>query len=134
MSQIFKTIPPINILFNLLEKICKPDKKYYIIDRPAFKLGIYNNNITQFIEQLLPYYHKAKKFYLERKMDYKRFLTVVRQISNANSIPFNYHNHFEKSTYDIIYKIFKTSSSLSLCSLNSQSSFGSLIDISSIEV
>ena len=100
MSQIFKSIPPINILFNLL----------------------------------IPFYHKAKKFYLERKVDYKRFLTIVRQICNANGIPFNYQNHFEKSTYDIIYKIFKTSSSLSLCSLHSQNSFGSLVDISSIEV
>ena len=134
MSQIFKSIPPINILFNLLEKICKPDNKYYIIDKPAFKLGNYNNSIQEFINSLIPFYHKAKKFYLERKVDYKRFLTIVRQICNANGIPFNYQNHFEKSTYDIIYKIFKTSSSLSLCSLHSQNSFGSLVDISSIEV
>jgi hypothetical protein len=134
MSQIFKSIPPINILFNLLEKICKPDSKYYIIDKSAFKLGIYNNSIQEFINILIPFYHKAKKFYLERKLDYKRFLTIVRQICNSNGIPFNYHNHFDKSTYDIVYKIFKFSSSLSLCSLNSQNSFGSLVDISSIEV
>jgi hypothetical protein len=134
MSQIFKSIPPINILFNLLEKICKPHSKYYIIDKSAFKLGNYNNSIQEFINLLLPFYHKAKNFYLERKLDYKRFLTIVRQISNSNGIPFNYYNHFDKSTYDIVYKIFKTSSSLSLCSLNSQNSFGSMIDISSIEV
>ena len=107
MSQIFKTKPSIDILFNLLEKICKSDKKFYIIDKASYKLGIYNNEIDNMYKVLEPYYFDGKKFYINRKHDYKHFLTVVRQICNINNIPYNYFNEFDKSTYSIVYKIFK---------------------------
>ena len=107
MSQIFKTIPPINILFNLLEQICKKDEKFYIVDRASYKLGIYNTEIEKTYTILEPYYYNAKKFYVTRKIDYKNFLTIIRQLCNANSIPFNYYTQFDKSSYNIIYKIFK---------------------------
>ena len=57
--------PDVNIMavqgpkaFNLLEKICKPDSKYYIIDKSAFKLGNYNNSIQEFINSI-PFYGQA---------------------------------------------------------------------------
>lgn len=107
MSQIFKTIPSITILFNLLEQICIKDDKFYIVDRASYKLGIYNKEIENMYSILEPYYYNAKKFYITRKLDYKNFLTVIRQLCNANNIPFNYYTEFDKSTYNIIYKIFK---------------------------
>ncbi len=107
MSQIFKTKPPIDILFNLLQKICKADKKFFIIDKAVYKLGIYNKEIEEMYKKLEPYYFDSKKFYINRKQDYKHFLTVIRQICNINNIPFNYYNNFDKSTYSIVYKIFK---------------------------
>ena len=110
MSQIFKIIPPISILFNLLKKICKPDIKYFILDKPTFKIAIYNNYINEFLDNLIGYYYNSKKFYVNRKIDYKKFLTIVRQICNCNATPFKYENNYDKSAYDIIYKIFKTSS------------------------
>ena len=54
MSQIFKTKPNIDILFNLLEKICKNDKKFFIIDKASYKLGIYNNEIENMYKLLEP--------------------------------------------------------------------------------
>ena len=107
MTQIFKTKPSIDILFNLLEKICKNDKKFFIIDKASYKLGIYNNEIDNMYKVLEPYYFDSKKFYINRKHDYKNFLTVVRQICNINDIAYNYFNKFDKSTYSIVYKIFK---------------------------
>ena len=107
MSQIFKKKPSIDILFNLLEKICKNDNKFFIIDKASYKLGIYNNEIENMYKLLEPNYFDGKKFYIKRKHDYKHFLTVVRQICNINNIPFNYYNEFDKSTYSIVYKIFK---------------------------
>jgi hypothetical protein len=107
MSQIFKKIPPKELLINLLTIMCEPNEKFFIIDKSAYKLGIYNNEIKKTWELLLPYYYNAKQFYLTRKLDYKNFLTIIRHLCNIHSIPFNYHNSYDKSTYNIIYKIFK---------------------------
>jgi hypothetical protein len=107
MSQIFIQIPDKYILFNFLKIICKHNNDYYIIDKSTFKLAIYNDIINNFYNDLLPYYHKCKLFYLTRKYNYKNFLTIIRQLCNCLNIKFLYYNIFNNSNYEIVYKIYK---------------------------
>jgi hypothetical protein len=105
MTQIFKTSIPNNLLFDLLDLICIKNDKFYTLNLDAYKKGIYNNNIQQFIETCKSYYHISKQKYLERKITYNSFTTILRQICNNNNINYTYKIKYNKSTYSIYYYI-----------------------------
>lgn len=107
MNQVFLQIPNKDLLLNLLNQICNNDQQYYIINKTVFKSAIYNNLLSPFYQQLIPYYHKSKLFYINRPLNYKNFLTIIRQLCNCLSINYIYFNNFENSTYEVIYKISK---------------------------
>lgn len=105
-SQIFKTSIPIDILFSLLNDICVKMNHSYIIDMIAYKKGIYNEKIPHFISACKDYYHISKQKYVNRTLNYKTFLTIVRQICNHNKIEYKTKIKYDKSTYNIVYIIF----------------------------
>ena len=107
MSQLFIQIPNKSILLNLLNSICKYDINYYILNKTAFKLAIYKDLLKQLYQELKPFYHKSKQFYINREPTYKNFLTIIRQLCNCLNINFIYFNYFHNSTYDVVYKISK---------------------------
>lgn len=106
-SQIFKTEVPNETLFNLLENICMKNEKHYILNSDSFKKGIFNKSIENFLEICKPYYHNSKKNYLEKKMTYNTFTTVIRQICNHNKLTYTSQIKYNKSSYDIIYIIYR---------------------------
>jgi hypothetical protein len=106
-SQIFKKDFPSEILFNLLENICMKNEKHYILNSDSFKKGIFNKSIENFLEICKPYYHNSKKNYLEKKMTYNTFITVIRQICNHNKLTYTSQIKYNKSSYDIIYIIYR---------------------------
>jgi hypothetical protein len=106
-TQIFKKDIPNELLFNLLESICMKNEKHYVLNNESFKKGIYNESIINFIELCKPYYHNSKKKYLEKKMTYNSFITIVRQICNYNKLTYTSQIKYNKSSYDIIYIIYK---------------------------
>jgi hypothetical protein len=105
-TQIFKNKVPNEIIFNLLNKICLKNEKHWVLNNIAFKKGTYDNSITDFFELIKPYYHNSKKKYLERKLTYNNFTTIIRQICNFNKISYTSQIKYEKSFYEIIYIIF----------------------------
>jgi hypothetical protein len=105
-SQIFKNNIPINILFELLDKISIKHDTFYTFDNDCYKKGIYNKSINDFIEQCMPYYHTSKQVYLTKPLTYRSFTTIIRQICNANKIKFLTEIKYNKSCYSIIYQIF----------------------------
>ena len=106
MSQIFKTqIPHIN-LYNFLDNIAEKKHKFYIINNIAFKRGLYNGFVEKFITECKPFYHNSKLKYLERKLTYTSFITIIRQICNFNNIKYTSTIKYDKSNYDIIYYIY----------------------------
>jgi len=105
-TQIFKNHIPNSIVFELLDKICLKNEKHYILNSVSFKKGVYNEEIQKFLEICLPYYHISKRKYLERKLTYNTFTTVIRQICNFNKITYTSQIKYDKSTYDIIYYIY----------------------------
>jgi hypothetical protein len=106
-TQIFKNDIPNDLLFNLLEDICMKNDKHYILNLESFKKGVFNNSIQQFFEICKPYYHNSKKKYIEKKLTYNSFITVVRQICNYNKLTYISQIKYTNSSYDIVYIIYK---------------------------
>jgi hypothetical protein len=104
--QIFKNRIPNEMLIKLLDDIAVKYEKYYIINNNSYKKGMFNNIIELFITQCMPYYHISKRKYLERKLTYNSFITVIRQICNFNKITYTSQLKYDKSTYDITYYIY----------------------------
>jgi hypothetical protein len=105
-NQIFKKNVPNEMLFTLLDSICAKNEKYYVLNNEAFKRGVFQESIQHFLTDCNKYYHISKKKYLERKLTYNTFTTVLRQICNFNSITYTSQIKYDKSNYDIIYCIY----------------------------
>jgi hypothetical protein len=105
-TQIFKNHIPNNIFFELLDKICLKNEKHYIFNSNSFKKGVYTEDIQNFLNICVPYYHISKRKYLEKKLIYTSFTTVIRQICNFNKITYTSQIKYDRSTYDIIYYIY----------------------------
>jgi hypothetical protein len=104
--QIFKKKIPSQLLFNMLDAICVKNDKCYTLNNVSFKKGIFNESIQNFFVQCDEYYHTSKKKYLERKLTYNSFTTIIRQICNFNAITYTSQIKYDKSSYDIIYYIY----------------------------
>ena len=105
-NQIFKKNVPNELLFNLFDSICAKNEKHYVLNNEAFKRGVFQESIQKFFIECNPYYHISKKKYLEKKLTYNSFTTVLRQICNYNKITYTSQIKYDKSNYDIIYYIY----------------------------
>lgn len=105
-SQIFKSKIPDDILINMLENISIKTDKCYVINSNAYKKGIYNGTIDTFINKCIPYYFTSKRKYLEKKITYNSFITIIRQICNFNKFTYTSQIKYDKSNYDIMYYIY----------------------------
>jgi hypothetical protein len=105
-NQIFKKLVPKSVLFDLLEQICLKTDKYYLVDHNSFKKMLFNNYHINFCKNLSEYYHLGKRVYIERKMTYNAFTTILRQICKATGILFASQIKYNESKYSIDYFIF----------------------------
>ena len=107
-SQIFKKNISNELVYNILDELCVKTDKYYIFNMESFKKGVYKELIPKFLETCKPYYHISKRKYLEKKLTYNSFITVLRQICNFNKITYTSQIKYDKSNYSIIYYIYNT--------------------------
>jgi tRNA G18 (ribose-2'-O)-methylase SpoU len=105
-KQIFKNDVPNNYFYSFLDKICLKTEKYYLIDMNAFRKMLFYNYHEEFCETLKQYYHLSKQFYVDRKMTYNSFTTIVRQICKNNNIMFTSQIKYNESKYNIDYLIY----------------------------
>jgi len=105
-NQIFKLLVPKELLFDLLDKISLKTDKYYLIDNNAYRKMIFNNYHLEFSETLKSYYHLGKRKYVERKMNYNSFVTIIRQICKATNIMYTSQIKYNESKYNIDYFVF----------------------------
>ena len=104
--QLFKSEVPKEVLFNFLDNICIKNEKNYILNSMAFKKGLFNESIVEFFKSIYQHYHNSKKKYLDKKLTYNSFITVIRQICNNLKITYTSQVKYDKSVYDIIYCIY----------------------------
>jgi tRNA G18 (ribose-2'-O)-methylase SpoU len=107
-TQIFKKKININSLYELLDNIAFKSEKYYMFNNEAFKKGILQENIPKFLKECKEYYHNSKQKYLDRKLTYNSFTTILRQICKYNKITYTTQIKYDSSTYNIIYFIYFT--------------------------
>ena len=105
--QIFKSKISTEVLFSFLENVdCLKNKKYYLFNNDAFKRGVFNNKIAEFIENIKPHYHLSKQKYVDGEINYKKMTTILRQICNYNNITYTSKIKYDKSLYEIQYYIY----------------------------
>ena len=59
-SQIFKNTIPNQILIKLLDDIAIKSDNCYVLNNNSYKKGMFNDTISNFIEECKPYYHLSK--------------------------------------------------------------------------
>ncbi len=106
LNQIFKTQISIQLLFELLEKVCIKTEKYYLVDMNAYRKLVYYNYYEPFSKLILNNYHLSKQFYITRKLTYNSFTNIIRQICKSNNIMFTNQLKYNESQYNIDYMIY----------------------------
>ena len=109
VNQIFKKKIPDDIFYAFIDQINmnkNRDKKYYLINNNSFKLSKLKNYLKEFLENIKDHYYKSKQFYVDRKLTYSKFVTIIRQICKYNNIPYTSDIKYNKSTYEIQYYIY----------------------------
>ena len=107
-NQIFKKIIQPELLWTFLKENGEETEEYYIFSKSLYKKAVFRETITPFIKVLEPYYYDSKKHYITRKLDYIKFITILRQL--CNSIGMNYTTQliYNNSTYEIEYFLHKS--------------------------
>ena len=98
MTKNIKIHIPLNLLIDLLKKICTKSNIFYI-DKYIFNK--YKKEITDFIISIKNYYY----FLNINNITYKFFLMLSRQICNINKNIYYFKIKYIKNTYEIIYYI-----------------------------
>ena len=106
-SQIFKQNISNSLLFQLLDDIAVKNVKdcFYFVDHNVYKKGVFTKKIEEFYKICRPFYHISKRKYLDKKLTYNSFITVIRQICNSNKLTYTSQIKYNKSIYDIVYTI-----------------------------
>ena len=93
-----------NFLQSYAEVCVENDQKYYRVNKAVFKKAVFHDAIKPFYTSLKPAYHLSKQYFLERPATcYSAFTTVLRQVCNANNIPFKTMLVYGKSDYETVY-------------------------------
>lgn len=107
MSQIFKKHIDGGFFFEFINKYAKKkNNNEYIFNHISYKKANYNNDTQKLISHLLEHYHKSKQFYLTRNMNYKNFVTIIRQVCNYLCVPYTSKILYSNSKYNINYVIY----------------------------
>ena len=101
----FKASLDNSILMKLFQETCIKSEidNSYMFNNESYKKGMFNQSIPQFIETCKAYYTPSKQHYLERKMTYNFFITILRQICKNNNIKYTSKILYDKSDYNITY-------------------------------
>lgn len=104
-TQLFKNQIPEKILIDFLEKYASKSGQFYIFTNTSYKQAIYYDAIDALCQELRHYYHKSKLYYIERKRDYSKLITILRQLCKANNVSYTSRIIYRNSKYDIQYYI-----------------------------
>jgi len=104
-NQIFKTIIHPDVLWNFIKENGEQIEDQYIFNKSLYKKAVFKETITPFIQSLDIYYYESKKHYIRRKMDYIKFITIIRQLCNSIDVKYSTQLVYNNSTYEIVYSI-----------------------------
>jgi hypothetical protein len=112
VNQIFIKTMPISILYNVLNIVGEKYDNYYKISKVSYKKADYYNKLDDLIETIKPYYCNSKKHFVERRIDYVKFITILRQLCNHFNFYYDSKMIYNNSNYEIDYYIYEEMPSL----------------------
>lgn len=105
-SQIIKPTLLKNDVVKLLKEICIYSKdNVYLFNNNAYKRLRLFKKVDYVINKLRPHYYDSKLFYLTRKMSYKTFSTIIRQLCKYADIELLSKIRYIYSSYIIEYTL-----------------------------
>jgi hypothetical protein len=107
-TQLFKIPIPVEVLWDFLKKNGEEHETCYLFNKCLYKKAEFHELIAPFLLILEPYYYESKKHYVTRKMDYGKFITVIRQLCNLHNVSYTTKLMYNNSTYEIEYYIHTT--------------------------
>ena len=105
-KQVLKKNIPVQMLYELLEKICIKKEKYYLFDNNAFRKMTFYNLYGDFEKQIIDYYHISKQHYVTRKLTYLSITNIIRQICKSNNTIYTSKMNYNESKYNIDYYVY----------------------------
>lgn len=105
LKYIFRSHIPINVLYDVLDKICIKKEKYYLFDFNAFRLLQYHELYPEFSQKIIQAYKPSKQFFVTRPLTYNSFITILRHICRVNHVNFKTKFNYQHSLYNIDYYI-----------------------------
>tara|TARA_Y100000287_G_C14161015_1_gene324723 strand:+ start:113 stop:460 length:348 start_codon:yes stop_codon:yes gene_type:complete len=103
MSHIFIEKVPLDNLYEFFKKNAILQGEKYFFDVNLYRKGIFNENITNFVNTIEPYYKHQKKFYITRELTYKNFMTILRQLCRSHNIEYTNKIKYINNSYQIEY-------------------------------
>lgn len=111
-NQIFKSIIEPNILWDFLKDNGEIETEYISFSKSLYKKAVFRETIDSFIKILDNYYFTSKKYYITRKMDYIKFITILRQLCNSINEKYKTEMVYNKSSYEIVYHFYLPSTAV----------------------
>jgi hypothetical protein len=105
MTFSFKRPVTLNILFDLLDKICLLQEKNYVFDMTAYNKMKYLQLDEGFIQTLKEYYLPNNMHYLTKEINFKNFIIIVKQICKYHQLNVSLKNVCINGEYQNIYFI-----------------------------
>jgi len=105
-SQIFKNEFPKADLLKFLDKYTEKKNNHYYFTKASFKKASFDQSISPFCSSLKEYYYSSKHKYLDKKQNYRSFITIIRQICKYHQMGFISKIKYDKSNYEIVYYIY----------------------------
>jgi len=115
--QVFREQPPLNILIDLLKLLNQnilQSNQVILINSCSYKKALAHGILFEFLNKLKCYYYNSKRFFVTREINYKRLITILRQLSNAHGIIYNSDMQYQNSSYDICYTFYLPNTGLVL--------------------
>ena len=103
MSQLFKTTPNKDFVIDYIQTHLMKEKNYYKITPEIYKQLLYKDVVQSFLEEIKKHYHISKQIYVERKITYPRFITIIRHCCKSNEINYVSNIKYRNSYYEIEY-------------------------------
>jgi hypothetical protein len=115
LKNVFVEKIPVEILFELLEKICslvegrgveKGIRNYYYLSDYEYRKMVFDGLHTPFLNSIRPYYTDFFARYCEREFTYNAFKTIVRQICKIHGVRHEKQSFVVNSEITVAYCIY----------------------------
>jgi hypothetical protein len=107
-EKIFKIPVTLDILYELLDKICLLKETYYTFDNNSFNKMMYLELYEPFMQSLKSYYFPSKYAYLEKEPSPLHLIVVIKQICKYHGLKvtskFIQNNTIEQTMYNIEHR------------------------------